>query len=574
MRGVERALEAGEAVEHAAAEEVGDGARVQGAGDHGPVDGRVRSGERGVEVGGVRVEAAGGGVEEDGLQVEQGAQGDVGVRGGAAIERAAADGDEVVDLRGEARDVGDARQRRARPAHEERGVPRLRRGGLPALGEPLLREHAHALEEPVAPRRRPWTPRGGSVHGRRRVRLARRIEGTHERLLVQRLEHVDHRRRAGPGVDHREGGLEREAAAEDRALGERLLLPGLEQVPRPGHGRAQRRVPGGGVAGAGDEQVEAAGEEREDLGRSEDAGASGAELDGEGEALERADDGGDDGGVCVGEAEVGSDRAAPGDEELHRLRRGDGRGRVPGGGDVERLDGEAALLPQTEALARGGDDLRVGGEREPGREQPGRQVRELLQVVEDDDGAVQIRERAADLGDGIVHRSRRGERRPEGAGQRRAGVVGGRGGGEIAEQEAGAGPEQGALGGARPLDGETRLADASDADERDEPRALGDEPPEGLRLRRAPDEAQSFPRKDQRRRPRLHAREATRSPPSREDRGSRPARRPWPSAVAPELDHVTQLGAVDARRPEPLRVGEAALERGVFDVRARGVDAP
>ena len=76
-------------------------------------------------------------------------------------------------------------------------------------------------------------------------------------VVEQRRDAVERR------VAHRDGGLEREAAAEDGQLREQGPLVGAEQVVAPGDRVAERAVPLGQVAGAAAEQVEALVEQRE-----------------------------------------------------------------------------------------------------------------------------------------------------------------------------------------------------------------------------------------------------------------------------------------------------------------------
>ena len=62
-----------------------------------------------------------------------------------------------------------------------------------------------------------------------------------EGLVAERLEHVGYRQRTGrvAEIDHRLGGREVEAAAEDRALREASALEPAQEVPRPGDRRAE-----------------------------------------------------------------------------------------------------------------------------------------------------------------------------------------------------------------------------------------------------------------------------------------------------------------------------------------------
>src|SRR5439155_17374878 len=67
---------------------------------------------------------------------------------------------------------------------------------------------------------------------------------TEQRLLSQRLQHVEARRcaRVRGEIDDRVRRVETEAAAEDAALGERVALPRLEQLPRRVERAAQRAL--------------------------------------------------------------------------------------------------------------------------------------------------------------------------------------------------------------------------------------------------------------------------------------------------------------------------------------------
>ena len=63
--------------------------------------------------------------------------------------------------------------------------------------------------------------------------LLGRHPGPQQALVDQRLHHVHDPGRLGPAAqrDHLLGGQHREAALEDRTLGQRRLLPGSQHVP-------------------------------------------------------------------------------------------------------------------------------------------------------------------------------------------------------------------------------------------------------------------------------------------------------------------------------------------------------
>src|SRR5262249_3048800 len=128
------------------------------------------------------------------------------------------DGDELRLFRGEAhgsRALG-AGTEGSRPSERLSQVdPRVTLDGLgssPELVETLARELADAREQ-----------------GEAATRARRRLE-PEERRVAQSPERVDHSRRLRRGreIDDALGGFEREAAGEDRALGERELLGGGE----------------------------------------------------------------------------------------------------------------------------------------------------------------------------------------------------------------------------------------------------------------------------------------------------------------------------------------------------------
>ena len=106
-------------------------------------------------------------------------------------------------------------------------------------------------------------PRGLQVLGGVDLHADEQVEAAiaaqaHERLVDERVDHVhDPRRVVDAGeVEHRLGRLEREAALEDRQLGQRRLLGRRQQVPRPVECRAQGRLAVEALA-PGREQLEA-----------------------------------------------------------------------------------------------------------------------------------------------------------------------------------------------------------------------------------------------------------------------------------------------------------------------------
>src|SRR6185295_7412665 len=106
-------------------------------------------------------------------------------------------------------------------------------------------------------------------------------------LLDERLEDVDD---SGAGVRAQSkralGRLEREAALEHGALGERLPRSGFEQLPRSVERAAQRRVAWDGVTVGPLQQVEARRESFEQRARWQDLDARRGELDRQRPAVE------------------------------------------------------------------------------------------------------------------------------------------------------------------------------------------------------------------------------------------------------------------------------------------------
>ena len=127
------------------------------------------------------------------------------------------------------------------------------------------------------------------------ARLIDRHPGAQQALVDEHLDGIDDRRRVGPRreVEHGLGRIEREAALEHRALGERRLLPRQQQVPRPVDRASERRLAIGGAARTG-EQGEAVGQPLDELRRRQHADARRRQLDRERQAVEQGDDARDD----------------------------------------------------------------------------------------------------------------------------------------------------------------------------------------------------------------------------------------------------------------------------------------
>lgn len=141
------------------------------------------------------------------------------VRGAARVrrrERALGGGDEVLALERELAMVVRPRLDARREGREQARVRGLGVGAEPGRLELFGRELAHAERELEA--------------------LGRRRRHDEERLLSQRREELE-----GIRAEDRLGGVGAEAADEDGASRERLLLVFAEERPRPLEGRAERR---------------------------------------------------------------------------------------------------------------------------------------------------------------------------------------------------------------------------------------------------------------------------------------------------------------------------------------------
>src|SRR6185295_8504314 len=263
-------------------------------------------GERDVQP--LQVAGVGAGDLEDRVEGEEGPQGDLrGLCGGwGGGEGAEEDGGEVVGFELEAVEgleagvVFELGGQLLAVLEEVGGVAGLGEGAVAHLGEAVVGVLADGVEE------------GEAV-------LARElgeVGAGEERAVAEGLEDVQggHLR-----TEDRLDGLEGEAAAEDGAAREGLLVALGEEAPGPADGALQGALAllaldgaGGDALGVGEED-EARGEAGLELLDGEVPHAGGGQLDGEREAVQLADDGGEVGGLEV-EARAGAAGAL--DEEL------------------------------------------------------------------------------------------------------------------------------------------------------------------------------------------------------------------------------------------------------------------
>ena len=256
-----------------------------------------------------------------------------------------------------------------------RVVPRLRAGPL-VVGELLFGELAHGLEQAEA-------------------RRGLRLDASQQRLVAQRLQHGQRL-----AVEHRLCGLAVEAAAEDRAAGQRAPLLGAQQLPRPVDRRAQRGVALLGVAAAAHEHVDPLVDVFEQALQPQQIDARGGELDREWDSLELAYQRRHAFGVGLRERETGVLGAHAVDEQLDGVG---GLDRSCALGDAQGWELEADLTLEPQLLARGHHEADLGRRVEPGRHRPGADGDELLEVVEDDHDGSARRDRVADAAhEGVV----------------------------------------------------------------------------------------------------------------------------------------------------------------------------
>ena len=291
-----------------------------------------------------------------------------------------------------------------------------------------------------------------------------------ERVLPDRLEHeeavvpdrlqqavVDER---GELVDARVADLlrrlERERACEHRQAGEQRLRRSVEQVVAPLDRRAQRALALRGVARTSGEERESHIEPLEELLGSQQLRSSGCELDGKWETVEAAADRFD----RRVRRELPADRARPLDEERRRVRRG------------KRLEPVLALAGHVQRRPARDEHAQALRGREE-RAHRGRAVEQVLEVVEEDE-ELPVSEEAREVVRGSEHlrELRMQELRIRQACERN--------------------PEHSIAQGAHQLradlQSEPGLAGATGPGEREEARAVREQPDELLELALPPDE--------------------------------------------------------------------------------------
>jgi hypothetical protein len=293
-------------------------------------------------------------------------------------------------------------------------VPIAHRLDLAGLGQPLPAILPHRLEQPVA-------------------RLVAARLGLHQRLgdqLEEQLEHVvrDHLAAGGDGL----GGLEREAAGEDRQPAPERPLGRRQQVVAPPDHRAQRLVPGQGGAAPLGQEAEAVVQASGDLLRGQSGHPRGGQLDRERYAVEPPADLDDARGVPLGQVEAGQRAPRPLDEQPRGLGALRVRPRVHAVGaraarlrHAQRRHPPPRLAGNAEGLAAGCQDPEAGAAPEKRVRERGARVDEVLAVVEHEqepprpqvvdqrfvDGPVGLVGQAERGGDGPGDQRRRGDRR-------------------------------------------------------------------------------------------------------------------------------------------------------------------
>jgi hypothetical protein len=229
------------------------------------------------------------------------------------------------------------------------------------------------------------------------------------------------------------------------------------------------------VAASRSQQLEPLRQAGEDLAGCQRAGAGGGELDGERDAVERTGEGAERPGVPgldVGRA----GRSRPIRQQAHRFTGEDVGGRSVGGGQVQRPELDDVLAGESEALAGGDEQAESRGVGQPQRELAGA-GHQLFEVVQDQQKGPPVGqglgERLAVRGDGSGVARANAERRPH----RRADLGRISRGREIAEAGTRALVPSTRL---REAQGETCLADARRADERDQTSAVLEATRDGL----------------------------------------------------------------------------------------------
>ncbi len=236
------------------------------------------------------------------------------------------------------------------------------------------------------------------------VAVLLRGPGTQQALVHEFLHRVHRRWRIGPAgkVQHRLGRLEREAALECRALGKGRLLPRREQVPGPVDRCPECCLPRCRAAGAG-EKTETVAHPLHELRGREHAHSRRSKLDRQRQPIEQPHELGHRGAVGVTEDEVGPLRAGALGEQFDR---------VPFQG--QRLDRKTFLARDVQPFAAGHDKGGVGSLVEPAADRGSRMLRDLLEVVENQQAATAAGDGVTDARSGVLLAERNAERRGDG----------------------------------------------------------------------------------------------------------------------------------------------------------------
>ena len=163
-----------------------------------------------------------------------------------------------------------------------------------------------------------------------------------EAAVDERCQHVE------VGAAYGFGRIQPELAREDAQTGEELLLLIVQELVAPGQGGTQRPMPGGLVARAAGQQLEAVAEPVEHRFGREHVDASGSQLDRERQPIQPRADLLDRPPVVVGDREPRQDGRGAGGEERDGIL---GR---------HRLDGHELFAGQVHRLAAGEEQPQAG----------------------------------------------------------------------------------------------------------------------------------------------------------------------------------------------------------------------
>jgi hypothetical protein len=368
-------------------------------------------------------------------------------------------GEHAIEPRGVHRARPDALEDRVDPEEQPRGVvDDLAGRALAPLELPRAREPVVHAEEVVELRMQPPERAAGAVRadlGERspracrevrrdadlRARIARLLgrvlaDGLEEaqaligstrdeRLVAERLEHVERARLAHRCGTRRDRVLGRERATKGRERREERALVVREQRVRPRDGAAQRGLSLAGVASTVGEQIErllraADGEPRGDVVQTEERDAARRELERERDPIEAPHERREPRGVAFARREP---RAAR--DQAHRVAREHLAGARALRRNRERRHEQDRLALDAQRLSRGDDDAGAR-DGDPSADEPRDVVDALLGVVEHDERtrrgerargeqAIERRREAHSIGV-LVGLAR--ERRPQARGER------------------------------------------------------------------------------------------------------------------------------------------------------------